>query len=578
MRRLLGLSSAPEALMRKLGMGFASSHWKFVDHIVKGAQASWQLGRFTSIQSCTTPLAAGVSELPPGVDLDLDTQLFTSIPVSEDDLNKCGMATRAILARALNEGRDKYEWYREVPIYRLSMFSRPSVKGELRDNSVNSSKVSATRKHLALYNFMWGQWHGSSSQDLAVHKFIAEAFNDSVARTLRNKGAVVDNQNQRDRYGKKFYDGRVGKLCKGWPLKQILEVMRTIVERNGIKPIMDEILGSEIEGSLRLLVADESQIDTRTNEDHLKTDWVDTTVERLIGAGITREVVSTFSEALAIIDSISSACLRPQDALGCLARLVHFHEGELRYRMATKSKNFITLARSAHGACIDHDKSAIVLNAAAVFTVICRPLMRKLLERNASEEAEKLEKLVSRPRKSSETASHYHTKVEKAQRIAEEARGFKLGETTAPFTKEGVCYRVDDRRYGRLFQYVGQRCLGLSNWGANINRTIQVTLVLQDAAKQGMGSEHPEVRAVTGQGRHGKSSTNTSYMLAAVNGEFVQSHKGGMLGSSSLVTSAPRAPTPAPESTVLPPTVSPAPVTAPPSTAESPSTADKGET
>ena len=331
--RLLGLSSVPDALMKKLGMGFHDTHGTFVDHIVKGAHSSWQLGRFTSIESCTTPLAAGVhNELPPGVALDRNEQLFTSIPVSQVALKDCGLATRAILARALDKERGQYEWYREAPLYRLQMFSRPSDKGEIRANSENSSRVAITRKHLHLYDFMWGRWFGSISEDWKVHNFISKSYNDSVARTQRNKGHVVDNENARDRYTKKFYDGRVGKLCHGWPLRDLLEVMKNVVERNGIKPIMDEILDSEVEGSLRLLVADEARLDKRTNEDHLKAEWVDTTVERrLIGAGITRQVVSTFSQALAILDSITSACLRPQDALGCLSRYVHYFEGELRY-------------------------------------------------------------------------------------------------------------------------------------------------------------------------------------------------------------------------------------------------------
>ena len=77
-------------------------------------------------------------------------------------------------------------------------------------------------------------------------------------------------------------------------------------------------------------------------------------------------------------------------------RYVHYFEGELRYRMPTNSKNYITLAKSNFGASIDHDKSAIILDVAVGFTVICRRLMRRLLERNAVDAAEKLEKLEAR--------------------------------------------------------------------------------------------------------------------------------------------------------------------------------------
>lgn len=193
-------------------------------------------------------------------------------------------------------------------------------------------------------------------------------------------------------------------------------------------------------------------------------------------------------------------------------RYVHYFEGELRYRMPTNSMNYITLAKSKFGASIDHDKSAIILNAAAVFTVICRPLMRRLLERNAVDAAEKLE---ARALRKNETPSQHQEKVEKERRGAERARDFKLGETTAPFTKDRECFRCGDGRYLRLFRFVGERCLGLSNWGANINRTIQVTLILEDAAAKGMGSDNLEVRAATGKGRHGHSSVDRNYNLAS---------------------------------------------------------------
>lgn len=105
-----------------------------------------------------------------------------------------------------------------------------------------------------------------------------------------------------------------------------------------------------IEQSIAILAADHHLIRKRKNEDRFKADWVDATVDWLIGAGIDRHTVSTFSQALATLECGSSSCLRLQTIVGCLAKDVHVFRGERRYRMPTTGKKFITLARRKYDA------------------------------------------------------------------------------------------------------------------------------------------------------------------------------------------------------------------------------------
>lgn len=262
---------------------------------------------------------------------------------------------------------------------------------------------------------------------------------EPVACRLRNKATIEENNNPRYGYGKKYYQGRIGKVCFDWEMEGQLERVKDIMEENGIKPIMDKVGPEDIDLCLYLLGVDIHLLLKRENEDHLKDSRVDAIVDRLIGAGVTLQVVSGFSQALAIIDAITSACLRLQDSLGCLPCRVHYFEGVVRAIMPFETKNFLTLARGKHGGAINHDKSDMVRNAFAVSTVICRPLMRKLLVNQARDRREKLRELRASPSASA-------TAVQKATRLAEEADSYRLGDTTAPFNANGKCFTVDDGR------------------------------------------------------------------------------------------------------------------------------------
>ncbi len=119
-------------------------HLSTVDHYMRGAQSAYKLGRVVCWESCMAPLAAGGlhTELPPGVKLEneeTDTIRFwrTQEEVVGDGY---GLATRALLARA-RDSDDVCKWYKHAPLYRLMLFSRPSVtNGCISPTTENTSR------------------------------------------------------------------------------------------------------------------------------------------------------------------------------------------------------------------------------------------------------------------------------------------------------------------------------------------------------------------------------------------------------------------------------------------------------
>ncbi|CAM9220474.1 unnamed protein product, partial [Ectocarpus sp. 6 AP-2014] len=77
--------------------GFQDKHLAFVNHFVRGAQASFRLGRPTNMASSMIHLS--VNELPPGVQAktlkEQDTQLY-----QPGEPTSFGLGMRCVLARA----------------------------------------------------------------------------------------------------------------------------------------------------------------------------------------------------------------------------------------------------------------------------------------------------------------------------------------------------------------------------------------------------------------------------------------------------------------------------------------------
>lgn len=52
---MLGVSDNKDGILGESGIGFHDNHLQFVKHTLRGAQESWKLGRFTSIDYALHP-------------------------------------------------------------------------------------------------------------------------------------------------------------------------------------------------------------------------------------------------------------------------------------------------------------------------------------------------------------------------------------------------------------------------------------------------------------------------------------------------------------------------------------------
>lgn len=156
--------------------------------------------------------------------------------------------------------------------------------------------------------------------------------------------------------------------------------------KNGIEPMMSDLRPGEIKKCWATLRGNNRYWEkTKGDEEHLEADWIALVVQRLIGEGVTRQTVATFSHSYGLVDRLTSSVGRSQDALRCLAAASNVFEGVPRDVVDKDSKTYMKRAKGPKGAAIHHDKDVLVADMYCVFIVICRPLMRKLLKRRVDE-------------------------------------------------------------------------------------------------------------------------------------------------------------------------------------------------
>ncbi|CAM9665995.1 unnamed protein product, partial [Pylaiella littoralis] len=99
-------------------------------------------------------------------------------------------------------------------------------------------------------------------------------------------------------------------------------------------------------------------IGKRDDERHLYPEKYEEQIDEVVGvlakAGVSTEDLERFSCALHILDSLTSACLRPQDSLGCLACKAYVKNGRLVFVLPPVGKNSRTLVKSVIGMVVNH--------------------------------------------------------------------------------------------------------------------------------------------------------------------------------------------------------------------------------
>lgn len=154
---MMGLTRYRSA--RQLGLvntqfKFHKKHLPKVNHYIRGAQASFQLGRLTNLASSIMFISK--NEIPPGSKAEVfirdspdegDVATFTLV-----DVTKYNLSVRALFPRARVAGcgesdddiKPTYQWLKKYPLYRLPFLSRPDGK-TIAPNSENSN-VCQTRR------------------------------------------------------------------------------------------------------------------------------------------------------------------------------------------------------------------------------------------------------------------------------------------------------------------------------------------------------------------------------------------------------------------------------------------------
>ena len=566
---------------------FHDSHVKFVNHFVRGAQTSWKLGRPTSLESCIAPLCMGggiegaVDEFS-GVQLREHELSETVYSIAPDKASSCGLGVRLLLARArvsTDSAVDSFKWWTHCPLYRQFEFTRPKILGDISPTTENTGRVSLVRRHKSFYKSVVKS-SLSKAQDLDVLGCIFQAY-EPVANDKRNEAAAHENDLARIGHGSKVNAGRT---MSDW--EKECEFLGKLVKECGIDPVMQKIgdAGRREEViAICLKVLEDgggASMGTRTDENHLypeaHRESIDKVVGVLKGGGVSVEDLERFSGALHILDSLTSACLRPQDSLGCLACRAYIKNGRLVFRLPSVAKNSVTLLKSAAGMVVNHVKdeattggpffvcvgdvctpyvvASVVSGKSgaeaafpfcfagpyAVMLVIGRRLMRLRLQENYQKACDELERAreqydveKGRGGKQAAAASKRLKKAEgevkkyAVKKIDRSAQADKVKNNRRSQTRVLRDAELGDKaapftKYGKnytndqllkMYKHVGKYALGLPAFGPNILRTIHVTTVMTLCYQMDISVDDQRVKDHFALARHGEYEMRRSYNL-----------------------------------------------------------------
>lgn len=480
---------------------FHPTHISLVNHFVRGAQAAWRLGRPISLESCMAPIST--NELPRGIKVDGLESDRTIYPTGTKGAENCGLATRAVLARARVEGGSSH-WLSHYPLFRLFDLSRPVGLGKISPTSENTGKVCPTRRHLDAYT-RTARLSKTLDRDLEVFALMDKEY-EPVAQAKKVKAEIHENGLARHGDGSKCDKGRM-LAVDDEAADEAYKRMEDMMVRNSIEPVMSRLpdWDTTTRMCVDVLKREPRKFGKRENEKHFcpkdKRVEIECTVDAMIEGGMTTTILSALSCALVVTDSVTTACLRNEDTLGSDAKDVHIVERKdandkdvdvLRAILPPEFKNRESLNSTTLGCAVNHSKSDVVKDAYAVMMVIGRPIMRKLLAKELAEEQQRLKK---------------EGKSNKVINAA--AKKYRLAEKVGPFNKNGKCY--GNKELYELFKYVGKRALGLPFFGPNILRTVHVTRVVKYCIKNGIDSNHPDVVRLFALARHGEHERKRSY-------------------------------------------------------------------
>ncbi|CAN0417853.1 unnamed protein product [Ectocarpus sp. 12 AP-2014] len=509
-RKMMGLASDDVTANSLLfnDLDFHSTHAPWVNHFVRGAQASWRLGRLVSMESCLAPMCVNELDLPRRIEIGELEKDLAIYQMKAGDADKYGLATRALLARATVGDGGSCHWRSHYPLYRLFHLSRPDRLGDVSPRSENTKNVSPTRRHLDVYEGT-SRLSKTRDEDLKIFRLMDREY-DPIGQAKKVLAEIREGELARLGAGAKVVGGRMPALDDE-TADDDFRCVEEMMMRNSVEPFLAKVPNrvKSIETCVDVLKRGASYNKRRANEDHFyprdKRKEIDSIVDQMMADGMTRKTVAALSCALHVADSVTASCLRPEDSLGCNAADTSVmakknRDGKeinkVRAVLPPDCKNRESLHRSNTGVAIIHTKDDVVTDGYVVMVVIARRIMRELLAAKVKEEQLKL-KAKGGPNLS--------------KRMNAIGCKYQLTEKLCPFTEDGEAY--DNSKLYDLYKYVGRRALGIPRFGPNILRSVHVTKVVRYCLLNDIDPNHSDVVRLFALARHGEDERVKTYDL-----------------------------------------------------------------
>lgn len=401
--------------------------------VLKALQSSYRLGRFTNIESAFVPVlpgneyealykASGKESLREARDAKVVTW--------HGEVSKLSWAMRAVF-------RGVFTWIPGIPIGAVWAMTR---EDELLDTTLNTAVYSKMGK--------WPDILKTSSQgcltlDNDLYALV-DANYQALQNEMRRRAETQANQDGQIGDSRKVKWGRI--FRDPWSSSSKVEYMVNALMEKGIKNVMDQTPQSDVDLCWNILVKAYGRAGELENEDHLYTDDVREAAGRLRGSGISSSDIAVMSAATYLIDSVTSAAVRKQDARRKKAyqTYVDAKTGHLVDVLPFECKDDAALMKADGGMIVLHKKHQDLEKPCSVQIVLGRALMR--------------------------------------------IEGCELHDSIGPLDASGEQLTISQQR--NLFIRAGKTYLGIPRFGEHALRTIQVSMLATCIVD--LGIEDPE--------------------------------------------------------------------------------------
>ena len=501
---------------------FHKKHLPKVNHYIRGAQASFQLGRLTNLASSIMFIAK--NEIQPGSkaegfirDSPDEGAVATFTPVH---VTKYSLSVRALHARARVPGyggsgddpSSTCQWLKKYPLYRLPFLSRPDGK-TIAPNSENSN-VCQTRRQKEAFETVARMSGGNWDLDVALFAFIDAAYL-LTAREKKHASKRRETENKGEGLGARVIKGK----CHVVGSDEQVDGSNRLKERvfrNVIDPFMEKLPDREndVKLCMDVLLQHKRRVgaeDTDENEDHLYPEddvqrkQIDAIVRHMIYVEkVDRVEVSLLSRALTLADNHTAAALRDEDTRGQNAggldviEIPDAHSGQkvrlVRCKLPPFFKNRKAMEAKKTGYPVNHVKDERCQEPFVVMVVIARRMMRQLLQ----DEWEKKEQGMRVKGK---------TDIE-----IDEMREKLLTPKLGPFSPSGQMY--SSKQLGTLYGFCGAWAMGLPYYKSHVIRSIHATAVAHLCIRHGLPEDHPDTLMIFNAARQGDEERISAYSQA----------------------------------------------------------------